>query len=732
MPEFDNNIMNFTITDEPFAVGFMNCMSTCTAKCIGAGMREVAKVRPISMVPGEMLIGRMGRVKMGIDYGYDGGLWVNLDLLKKRAEENPEKAIEYMKIATFFQGKASGQHHGDACIGQEQLFYSNRTYWAGTTGHCNVDYGSVVHLGTDGVREKIAKYRPLHPEASEWYDGVEMALEGLDIIADRYRVLALENAQTAEGEDKVLFERIATVLETVPRKPAYDFFSAMQSFHLLFSYDGADSPGYFDYYMYPFYKDADKTAARKLLCCLWDRLKARNSWHLAVGGCDENWNDRTNALSYEILSVAKEKGYNKPNLSVRMHRNTSDEFWRAAVDCVASGIGLPAFYNDEVVCPALEAQGIPPEDSHLYTMNGCNQFDIQGKSHMGLEDGEICLLKCLEYALTNGECLYLNKRISIATGDATKFTSYEQLWEAFCRQVDYVTHMATITAFRCQKYNAMYAPHPFRSAFVQGCIEKGKDYCDGGPWYNQGEFLTQGLADSADSLNNIRHFVFETHRYTMNEVVDALKNNYKGYEEMYHTFRNYKEKFGNNMDAPDEIAGQIQRYFFNKLKEFRTYRDPVNGMYGGGCSTFVNAPAYGVCLGASANGRHKGDPLIADCIGATPGFDTNGPTAALCSALKYDHKLANSGFVMQLKFDKKIIATEDGKKTLTALIKTYFEQGGQQIAVSIVSPEELLDAKIHPENHGDLIVRVGGYSDHFVNLIPELQDSVVKRSFQEV
>ena len=174
--------MNFTITDEPFAVGFMNCMSTCTAKCIGAGMREVAKVRPISMVPGEMLIGRMGRVKMGIDYGYDGGLWVNLDLLKKRAEENPEKAIEYMKIATFFQGKASGQHHGDACIGQEQLFYSNRTYWAGTTGHCNVDYGSVVHLGTDGVREKIAKYRPLHPEASEWYDGVEMALEGLECL----------------------------------------------------------------------------------------------------------------------------------------------------------------------------------------------------------------------------------------------------------------------------------------------------------------------------------------------------------------------------------------------------------------------------------------------------------------------------------------------------------------------------------------------------------------------
>ena len=214
----------------------------------------------------------------------------------------------------------------------------------------------------------------------------------------------------------------------------------------------------------------------------------------------------------------------------------------------------------------------------------------------------------------------------------------------------------------------------------------------------------------------------------MSELIDALSKNFEGYEQLHHDFKNC-EKFGNDIENVDRITARALNRFFTVLKRNNTYR---GGVFTGGCSTFNRAAGYGCQTAALPNGKLKGEPLLADSIAATPGRDTNGPTAQIKSVLRYNHTDACSGFVFQNKFEKKIFNSEKGKASFIALAKTFFASGGQQYTVTVVSPQDLLDAKEHPDNHRNLIVRVGGYSDYFVNLNEALQDNVIERTFTEI
>ena len=285
-------------------------------------------------------------------------------------------------------------------------------------------------------------------------------------------------------------------------------------------------------------------------------------------------------------------------------------------------------------------------------------------------------------------------------------------------------------ANRSQKIFSEHAPNPLRSCLIQGCIETGRDYKAGGPRYNHGQILTEGLADTIYSLYSIKHFVFDTAEYTMRQVLDALEHDFSGYEEMYWKFRKFPYKFGNDYEEVDCLGAEILKHYFEELMKYHTYRGGHEGIYGGGLSTFNRTGVYGSNCGASANGRHSRDGNLADSIGATPGVDVNGPTALMKSVLHYDQKLAKSGFVLQIKFDKQMFCTENAKKAFLALVKTYFANGGQQVTVNVLSHEELLEALEHPEKYQNLIVRVGGYSDYFINLSKELQKNVIARTVQ--
>ncbi|MBR4865123.1 MAG: hypothetical protein IKU11_00435, partial [Clostridia bacterium] len=478
----------------------------------------------------------------------------------------------------------------------------------------------------------------------------------------------------------------------------------------------------FDQYMYPFYAAADKEDARDLLENLWQLFYKVRAWNLCISGSDKDWNDETNELSYLLLDIAAKYKYNTPNITLRIHRNTPEALYKKAAEVIATGIGMPALYNDEIVVPALEELGIPRDDAHRYCMNGCNQIDIMGRSHMGLEDGEVSLIKCLELALTGGECLVTGKKFGKATD--TNFESFEDLLAAYYEQVEYAADMACEMANKCQEIYAKWGPNALRSNFIMGCVEKGLDYKDGGPLYNHGQVLTEGLADAADSLAAIRHFVFETGELTMAEMIDAIRTGFEGQEILRQKLRSYK-KFGNDDPEVDGIAHRIYEHFFRYLLTKRTWR---GGIYGGGLSTFNRTADYGTHTGANANGRKHKDILLADSIGAEPGCDKMGPTAALKSAAGYDQTLAKSGLVLNIKFNKELFATEQGIDIFVNMVKTYFSCGGQHLSVNVVSLEELLDAKKNPEAHRDLIVRVGGFSAYFCDLEEGLQDNIIERT----
>ena len=711
---------------DPFLYGYFESETLEHGERVGKALLCAAKNLPIKfsrqLLPETAFVTESG----SSGYSPSDGLWFSESIILKLAEEHPEHKEtlnRYVREINIFKDKSKLLNSEIT----DKLNESGAEWGGGWGGHSNPDYGRIINFGTDYIRTIIAENRDKHQDEDCFYNACSYTLDAIDILGERYRETALENAEKSENEnDKTFYLSMAEAFKVVPKKPAYDFTSAMCSFMLIFALDGSDSPGRFDQYMYEAYlKTKNKEEVTHLLDKLWDYFYDHRSWNLCISGSDENWNDESNELTYEILKMVRKKGYNTPNLTCRVHRNTPQKLWNEIADTLAIGTGLPALYNDDVVCIALEKIGIPPKDSHDYCMNGCNQIDIFGKSHMGLEDGEVVFTKCLEFALHNGVNDMTNEKISIETGDPTTFTTYEQFEKAFLDQLDYVTYNSCSSANRWQQMRAVFEPHPLRSCLIEGCLEKGKDYRNGGPLYNHGQILAEGIADTGDSLYAIKKLIFDKKKYTFDELIDALKSNFVGYEKLHHDFKNC-EKFGNDIEEVDNITAKILNHFLTTLKRHNTYR---GGIYTGGCSTFNRAAGYGSKTAALPNGKLKGEPLLADSIAATPGRDVNGPTAHIKSVLKYNQYDACSGFVFQNKFEKKLFSSEKGKESFIALAKTYFACGGQQYTVTVVSRDDLLDAKEHPENHKNLIVRVGGYSDYFVNLSEKLQDNVIERTF---
>ena len=721
--------MNNLITTEPLLFGYFSDETLEHGERVGLALVTAAENIELKfsrqLLPEPNLTGKYEVT----GYSPSEGLWFNEGKIENMINDYPEHEAFLRHCRdeiTMFKRKAL-KLRDDA---SKALIEAGAEWGGGWGGHSNPDYGRIVNFGTEHIRRIIAENRVKHPDEAWFYNACACAMDALDILGERYRVLAAETAEICENEaDKDFLLRTAKALETVPRKPAYDFTSAMCAFMLTFALDGSDSPGRFDQYMYPFYaKTENKDEIFDLLDRLWDYFHDHRSWNLCISGSDENWNDETNELTYDILAMVRKKLYQTPNLTLRVHRNTPDRLWSEIADTLAVGTGLPSLYNDEVVCPALEKIGIPPCDSHDYCMNGCNQIDILGKSHMGLEDGEVMFAKCLELALHNGVDAMSGKQASIETGDCTAFETYERFERAFTDQLEYVIYHTCNCTNNCQQLRGVFEPHPLRSCLIEGCLEKGRDYRNGGPLYNHGQILAEGIADTGDSLYAVKKLVFDDKKYTMKELIDALDADFEGFEQLYHDFKSCA-KFGNDIEEVDGITARVLNRFLTVLKRHNTYR---GGVFTGGCSTFSRAAGYGRSTAALPNGKRRGEPLLADSIAATPGRDVNGPTAQMKSVLKYNHRDCCSGFVFQNKFEKKLFASEKGKASFIALAKTYFAAGGQQYTVTVVSPEELLDAKVHPENHRNLIVRVGGYSDYFVNLESGLQDSIIERTFIEL
>ncbi len=720
--------MKFTTNLEPFAVGYLNAEYDDIDYKVASGMLERAKKMPIVIPENYIFAGYFDKEDpCFVTYISGRGIHVDETKLQKRIEANPDAVKELTAIRDAMKKLSTNYVIQNKITEYEMDLVNNKACWGGGVndwagGHSNPDY--MMREGTSGIRAKIAKYREINKDKSVFYDALEMCLDAIEILGERYREKALELAKSAEGERKARLERMAKALEVVPKGAPRDFFEACQSYWLVFTVDTIDSPGNFDQVMIDYYRKNDEADRRDILDNLWQMFYSVRCWNLCISGSDENWNDKTNELSYAILETAKKYKYNTPNLTMRVHRNTPEDLWKLAAETIATGIGMPAIYNDEVVCPALERFGITPEHSHKYCMNGCNQIDIYGISHMGLEDGEVSLAKAVEFTLRNGKCAITGKVLGIKTGEPWEYVSYEEFFNAYKEQVEHLANCSIRMANISQRMMAKYCPNPHRSNLIEGCIEKGLDMKNKGPIYGHAQILAEGIADAVDSLASVKHFVYDTKKYTLTEVCNALEANFEGYDEMYHDFKNYV-KFGNDNEEIDAIYRAVTEHYYTYLPKHETYR---GGRFGGGCSTFRRAAAFGIMHGALPNGKKKGETLFADSIAATPGCDKNGPTAVIKSVLNADQSWCLSGNVMQMKFTKSLFATDHGTDAFIALAKSYFAGGGQQLSINVLSREELLDAKKHPENHKNLIVRVGGYSDYFTRLDAGLQDNVIART----
>ena len=587
-------------------------------------------------------------------------------------------------------------------------------------------------------------------------------LEAMDIACDaiitygrRYSAYARELAEKETDPRKkadlmLISENCAVVPEFAPKT----FHQALQMYwfvHIGVTSEvnpwDAFTPGRLDQHTYPFYKnDVEKgimnyDKARELMECLWIKfnnqpappkvgitLKESGTYtdfaNLNTGGITPDGKDGVNDVSYIILDTMDEMKLLQPSSNVQISRKTPKDFLIRACEISRKGWGQPAFYNTEAIIQELLNAGKSIEDARCGSATGCVETGCLGKESYVLT-GYFNTPKVLEITLNNGFDKYTGKQIGLATGRAEDYKSYEELWDAFLRQMNHFIDIKIEGNNIIEKIYAKYMPVPFLSVIMDDCIEKCTDYNCGGARYNTNYIQGVGIGTITDSLSAIKYNVFDHHNFTMAQLKEAIDANFEGHEDIYNKVANHSPKYGND----DDYADSIMKDVFNAYYGAVTGRPTVKGgtyridMLPTTCHVY-----FGEVCGALPNGRLSGKP-VSEGISPEKGADRHGPTAVINSCAKMDH-LKTGGTLLNQKFTPKVVEGQEGLENMAALIRSYFAMDGHHIQFNVIDRATLLDAQAHPEEYKDLIVRVAGYSDHFRNLSKALQDEIINRTEQ--
>ena len=586
--------------------------------------------------------------------------------------------------------------------------------------------------------------------------GMAISCDAIIIYGKRYaqyaRDLALKEENPARKEELLW---IANNCDIVPAHKPETFAQALQMYwfvHIgitteLNTWDSF-SPGRLDQYIYPFYKKEkeegaiDYSKARELLECFWIKfnnqpappkvgitLKESGTYtdfaNINTGGIKPyTGEDGVNEISYMILDTMDEMKLLQPSSNVQISENTPHEFLKRAVEISRKGWGQPAFYNTEELIQELLNAGKTLEDARFGGSSGCVETGCHGREAYVLT-GYLNVPKVLELTLNNGFDKYTNKQIGIKTGNPEDFMTYEELFDAFVKQLNYIINIKIKGNNVIEKLFAKHMPSTFMSVLTDGCKENGRDYNAGGSKYNTRYIQVVGIATITDCLSSIKYNVFDKKRFSMGDMLKALESNYEEYDGIRNLVLNHTPKYGNDDDYADDIMLDI----------FTTTRDLIRGRKAvcGGTYQIDMLPTtchvyFGSVMGASANGRLAEKP-VSDGISPEKGADVNGPTAVIRTCAKMDHT-STGGTLLNQKFTPSSIAGEEGLENVSSLIRSYFELMGHHIQFNVIDKKVLLDAQKNPEEYKDLIVRVAGYSDHFNNLEKALQDEIIGRTEQ--
>jgi formate C-acetyltransferase len=584
---------------------------------------------------------------------------------------------------------------------------------------------------------------------------MEIAADALIHFAERHADLARRLAKKESNiKRRRDLEKITDVCTRVPAHAPRDFWEALQ--HYWFIHLGviielnpwdAFNPGRLDQHLYPFYEKglADgtltKEEAKELLQAFWIKFNnqpappkvgvtAEESATytdfalINTGGVKADGSDAVNELSYLILDVVEEMRLTQPSSMVQISKKTPDRFLKRAVEIIRTGFGQPSVFNTDEIIQELLRQGKLIQDARNGGASGCVETGAFGKESYILT-GYFNMSKVLEITLNNGLDPRTGKTIGLETGDPAEFSSFDELFEAFRKQLNYFIDIKIKGNNIIERLYAERLPVPFLSLLIADCIAKGKDYNDGGARYNTDYIQGVGLGTTTDSLTAIKYNVFDKRHVTMKELLEILKVDFNRYENFRQRLLNKTPKYGNDEDYADQFMKAI----------FEVYFDAIDGRPNtkGGHYRINLLPTtvhiyFGKVVGATPDGRKAGEPL-SEGVSPVQGADRKGPTAVIKSVAKIDH-VRTGGTLLNQKFTPQLLADETGIDKLAQLIRTFFKLDGHHMQFNVISSDMLRDAQKHPERYRNLIVRVAGYSDYFVDLSVDLQNEIIKRTEQ--
>ncbi|MGA7721916.1 MAG: trans-4-hydroxy-L-proline dehydratase [Ignavibacteriaceae bacterium] len=584
---------------------------------------------------------------------------------------------------------------------------------------------------------------------------MEVAAGAIINFAKRYSRLAKEKALREEiPERRKELEKISEICNYVPANAPRTLWEALQYYwfiHLgviteLNTWDSFN-PGRLDQHLYPFYKKdleegiLTKDTAKELLQAFWIKFNNQpappkvgvtaqesNTYTdfclINLGGLKENGEDAVNELSYILLDVIEEMRLLQPSSMVQISKKNPDRFIKRALKIIKTGYGQPSVFNTDSIIQELVRQGKSITDARTGGASGCVETGAFGKESYILT-GYFNLVKILELTLNNGIDPKTNKLIGLQTGDPESFFSFDELLQAYEKQLNHFINIKIKGSLIIERLYAEYLPAPFMSILISDCIKKGKDYNNGGARYNTSYIQGVGLGSITDALTSLKYNVFDKKNIDMKEFLYALKKNFAGSESLRQDLLNKTPKYGNDDDYADSVLRQIFEIYYNAIDGRPNTR--------GGCYRINLLPTtshvyFGSVCGATPDGRQAYEPL-SEGISPVQGADVNGPTAVIKSASKIDH-LRTGGILLNQKFTPQLLDDESGIEKLTQLIRTYFRLDGHHIQFNVVTAETLRKAQKEPEKYRDLIVRVAGYSDYFIDLTFELQNEIIKRTEQ--
>ena len=570
--------------------------------------------------------------------------------------------------------------------------------------------------------------------------------------AEKARELA---AKESDPQRKAELARIAEVCSHVPAHAPRDFWEALQYYwfvHLGVTTEmnpwDSFCPGRLDQHLYPFYKKGleegtlTREQAQELLQCLWVKFNNQPAppkvgvtaaesgtytdfAQINNGGLKEDGADGVNDVTYLILDVVEEMRLVQPSSSIQVSKKNPDRFIKRAARIIRTGFGQPSVFNTDLIVQELIRMGKSVADARNGGSSGCVEVGAFGKEAYILT-GYFNLPKVLELTLNNGIDPRTGKQIGLQTGDPEQFGSFEQLFEAYRRQLNYLIDVKMRGNNIIERLYAAYMPAPFLSILIDDCIARGRDYHDGGARYNTNYIQGVGLGTITDALTAIKYHVFEHKTISMNELLAALRANFEGHEALRQTLWQRTPKYGNDEDYADDVMRSVFEAYFQAVDgrpNMRGGRYRINLL-----PTTVHV-YFGSVMGATPDGRKAGLPL-SEGISPVQGADRQGPTAVLKSAAKMDHG-RTGGTLLNMKFNPQVLEGEDGLDNLMHLIRSYFRLDGHHIQFNVVDAETLRKAQAKPEEYQNLIVRVAGYSDYFVDLGVDLQDEIIARTEQK-